>query len=47
MSATNGSCRIHVADTIVLHEGQHGGRESHGEEKEEELEIENLKQLRV
>jgi hypothetical protein len=27
MSATNGSFRIHLAGAIVLHEGQHGGRE--------------------
>ena len=46
MSATNGSFRIHVAETIVLHEGSME-EESHGEEKEEELEIENLKQHRV
>jgi hypothetical protein len=46
ISATNGSCRIHVAEAIVLHEG-HMEEESHGEEKEEELEIENLKQVRV
>jgi hypothetical protein len=46
MSATNGSCRIHVAEAIVPTRGNME-EESHGEEKEEELEIENLKQLRV
>ena len=46
MSATNGSFRIHVAEAIVLHEGKME-EERHGEEKEEELEIENLKQHRV
>jgi len=46
MSATNGSWRIHVAEAMFFTRGDRE-EESHGEEKEEELEIENLKQLRV
>ena len=46
MSTTNGSCRIHVAEAMFFTRGNRE-EESHGEEKEEELEIENLKQFPV
>ena len=40
MSATNGSWRIHVAEAMFFTRGDRE-EESHGEEKEEELEILN------